>query len=70
MAPGLPVARVTSIDRKLDSGVARIVLTPAAQPDGVRHVMVLEPVGLQLPARPDPAAEAIKPASGRKGGRK
>ena len=68
--PGLPVARVTSIDRKLDSGFARIVLTPAAQPDGVRHVMVLEPVGLQLPARPEPAAEATKPASGRKGGRK
>jgi rod shape-determining protein MreC len=68
--PGLPVARVASVDRKLDSGFARIVLTPSAQPDGVRHVMVLEPVGLQLPARPDPAAEAIKPASGRKGGRK
>ena len=68
--PGLPVARVASVDLKLDSGFARIVLTPSAQPDGVRHVMVLEPVGLQLPARPDPAAEAIKPASGRKGGRK
>jgi rod shape-determining protein MreC len=68
--PGLPVARVASVDRKLDSGFARIVLTPAAQPDGVRHVMVLEPVGLQLPARPDPVAEATKPASGRKGGRK
>ena len=68
--PGLPVARVTSVDRKLDSGFARIVLTPAAQPDGVRHVMVLEPVGLQLPARPDPAADVPKAASGRKGGRK
>ncbi|MBC7484848.1 MAG: rod shape-determining protein MreC [Rhizobacter sp.] len=68
--PGLPVARVSSVDRKLDSGFARIVLTPAAQPDGVRHVMVLEPVGLQLPARPDPVADAPKPATGRKGGRK
>ena len=67
--PGLPVARVTSVDRKLDSGFARIVLAPAALPDGVRHVMVLEPVGLQLPARPDAAADAPKAAAARKGGR-
>ena len=53
--PGLPVARVTSVDRKLDSGFARIVLTPNAKTDGVRHVMVIEPVGLQMPARPDVA---------------
>ena len=68
--PGLPVARVTSVDRKLDSGFARIVLAPAALPDGVRHVMVLEPVGLQLPSRPDSPAEAPKPGPARKGGRK
>jgi rod shape-determining protein MreC len=68
--PGLPVARVTSVDRKLDSGFARIVLTPVALPDGVRHVMVLEPVGLQLPARPDVGADAPKPASAKRGGRK
>jgi rod shape-determining protein MreC len=68
--PGLPVARVTSVDRKLDSGFARIALAPAALPDGVRHVMVLEPVGLQLPARPDVAADGPKSAPARKGGRK
>jgi rod shape-determining protein MreC len=68
--PGLPVARVTSVDRKLDSGFARIVLTPLALPDGVRHVMVLEPVGLQLPARTDVGADAPKPAPAKKGGRK
>jgi rod shape-determining protein MreC len=68
--PGLPVARVVSVDRKLDSGFARIVLVPAAMPDGVRHVMVLEPVGLQLPARPDAAVDAPKGAAGKKGGRK
>jgi len=66
--PGLPVAKVASVDRKLDSGFARIVLTPNAQPDGVRHVVVLEPVGLQLPARPDaPDGKASAP---KKGGRK
>ena len=68
--PGLPVARVTAVDRKLDSGFARIVLAPAALPDGVRHVMVLEPIGLQLPARPEPAVEAVKAGPAKKGGRK
>ena len=68
--PGLPVARVTAVDRKLDSGFARIVLAPAASPDGVRHVMVLEPIGLQLPARPEPPAETAKAGPAKKGGRK
>ena len=68
--PGLPVARVTAVDRKLDSGFARIVLAPAASSDGVRHVMVLEPIGLQLPARPDAVVEAPKSAAAKKGGRK
>ena len=68
--PGLPVARVTAVDRKLDSGFARIVLAPAASADGVRHVMVLEPIGLQLPARPDAVVEAPKSGASKKGGRK
>jgi rod shape-determining protein MreC len=67
--PGLPVAKVASVERKVDSGFARIVLTPTAQPDGVRHVMVLEPTGLQLPSKPEPAAEEARPAL-KKGGRK
>jgi rod shape-determining protein MreC len=54
--PGLPVAKVASVQRRVESGFARIVLTPSAQSDGVRHVLVLEPVGLQLPPRPEPAA--------------
>jgi rod shape-determining protein MreC len=55
---GLPVARVASVDRKTESGFARILLTPAANADVVRHVLVLEPVGLQLPPPPAPAASA------------
>ncbi len=58
--PGLPVAKVVSVDRKVDSGFARIVLAPAAVPDGARHVMVLEPVGVQMPARPASAPEDAK----------
>lgn len=62
--PGLPVARVTAVERRVESGFARIELEPAAGPDGVRHVLVLEPVGLQLPPRPEPAMPlaSMKPA--------
>ena len=69
---GLAVARVTTVDRKVDSGFARIALAAAAPPDGVRHVLVLEPVGVQLPPRPDPAppADAAKAGSARAGGKK
>jgi rod shape-determining protein MreC len=67
--PGLPVAKVASVDRKVDSGFARIVLAPAAQPDGVRHVLVLEPLGVQMPPKPEPVDEAPKPAP-RRGTRK
>jgi rod shape-determining protein MreC len=43
---------------------------PTASPDGVRHVMVLEPVGLQMPAPPPTLAEEAKPRVVRKAGRK
>jgi rod shape-determining protein MreC len=61
--PGLPVARVNQVERKAESGFARILLTPAASPEAARHVLVIEPVGLQMPAREDllpsqPAAAA------------
>lgn len=65
--PGLPVAKVTAVDRKVDSGFARIALAPTAQSDGVRHVLVLEPLGLQMPPRPEPDPEPAKGAA-RKGG--
>jgi rod shape-determining protein MreC len=59
---GLAVARVSQVDRRADSGFARIVLTPVAVPDGVRHVLVIEPVGLQLPPPPEAAASAPEDA--------
>lgn len=55
--PGLAVATVATVDRRADSAFARITLGPSAQPDGVRHVLVLEPVGAQLPPRPEPPPE-------------
>jgi rod shape-determining protein MreC len=56
--PGLPVAKVTAVERRVESGFARITLAPAAPPDGVRHVLVLEPLAQQLPARPEAPASA------------
>ncbi|MEO7335313.1 MAG: rod shape-determining protein MreC [Caldimonas sp.] len=68
--PGLPVAKVTAVDRKVDTGFARILLSPLAKSDDVRHVLVLEPIGLQMPARPEPVADAASKAAGKRGGRK
>jgi len=65
---GLPVAKVVSVDRKSDAGFARIMLTPVSHPDGVRHVLVLEPVGAQMPARPEPPAEEGKASAPKRGG--
>jgi rod shape-determining protein MreC len=61
--PGLAVARVVSVDRRVETGFARIVLAPTAPADGVRFVLLLEPVSVQLPPRPAPvvAAPAGKP---------
>lgn len=59
--PGLSVATVTKVDRKVDSGFARISLSANARPDGVRHVLVLDPLGAQMPPPPAPEA-AAKPA--------
>ncbi|NDY91037.1 rod shape-determining protein MreC [Ideonella livida] len=64
---GLPVATVRTVDRRGDAGFARISLTPAARPDTVRHALVLEPVGLQLPPRPLPQAAAASAPAGKKG---
>jgi rod shape-determining protein MreC len=61
--PGLPVARVATVERRAESGFARVTLVPAANPDHVRHVLVLEPLRLQLPPHPEPAASA--PAAAR-----
>jgi len=59
--PGLPVARVVAVERRVESGFARITPTPAANADGVRHVLVLEPLAAQLPPRPAPVvAEPAK----------
>ena len=47
--PGLDVAKVVKVDPRADSSFARIALEPTASADGVRHVLVLEPMAMQLP---------------------
>jgi len=59
--PGLPVARVTRIDRRSDAGFASILLAPTAAMDNLRHMLVLEPMSAQMPPRPP---EAALPAPG------
>jgi rod shape-determining protein MreC len=58
--PGLPVARVVSVERRVESGFARILLAPAAAADGVRHVLVLQPLSAQLPPREAPPPETAE----------
>ena len=64
--PGLPVAKVEKVERKAESGFARILCAPQALVGGARHVMVLSATAAQIPARP--ADEPPPPA--RKGLRK
>ena len=52
--PGLAVAKVVSVERRVESSFARVLLAPVAAADGVRHVLVLEPTAVQLPPRPEP----------------
>jgi len=65
--PGLPVARVQKVERRAESGFARITCSPEALVDGARHVMVLSPIAAQIPPRPVPEDTA---APARKGVRK
>jgi rod shape-determining protein MreC len=55
--PGLPVAKVDRIERRVETAFARIFCKPLALAGGARHVMVLKPLKDQLPPRP-PKEEA------------
>ena len=53
--PGLPVARVEKVERRVDAVFARIYCVPLALVSGAGYVMVLEPIKDQMPARPSEA---------------
>ena len=61
--PGLPVARVASVDRQSDSSFARILCQPLARLQGTSHVMVLTPTSQVAPAPTAAAAQAAAPAT-------
>lgn len=63
---GLLVATVTSVERKSEGSFARILLTPIAPSDAVRHVLLLEPLDRQMPQSPAeaPATMDSAPAGG------
>lgn len=53
---GLPVAKISRIERRAESAFAKIYCTPQALVSGARHVMVVKPIGEQIPPRPDTVA--------------
>jgi len=63
--PGLPVARVNKVERRVESPFARIYCTPQALVEGASHVMVLEPVASQITARPVPEVVPVIVKKGR-----
>ena len=65
--PGLPVAKVNRVERRVDSAFARVYCTPFALVSGTAHVMVLKPVADQVAARPAVDPPAAPP--GKKGAR-
>jgi rod shape-determining protein MreC len=65
--PGLPVAVVDKVERRVESPFARVFCTPKALVEGALQVMVLQPVGNQVAARPAPEAA---PAAVKKGRQK
>jgi rod shape-determining protein MreC len=64
--PGLSVAKVDKIDRRGDAAFARVHCVPLSGVTGARHVLVVTPLGAQVPARPAPVAP---PSTRRKGAR-
>jgi rod shape-determining protein MreC len=66
--PGLPVAKVDQVDRRVDTAFARIHCAPVAAVASAYHVMVLKPVSAQIPPRPLEVAPA--PKEGKKGAAK
>ena len=59
--PGLPVARISKIERRAESAFAKIYCTPQALVTGARHVMVVSPISGRIAPRPDTKEAVIAP---------
>lgn len=65
---GIPVAKVTKVERRAETVFARILCEPVGRVQGARHVMVLEPLTDKLPPRP--SIDKPQPYAQTKGGRR
>jgi rod shape-determining protein MreC len=61
---GLPVAKISKIERRIESAFAKIYCTPMALVTGPLHVIVVKPVAAQIPPRPDTTAAPAAPKKG------
>ena len=61
---GLPVAKISRIERRAESAFAKIYCTPQALVTGARHVMVVKPVAGQIPPRPNTVAPELPSKKG------
>jgi rod shape-determining protein MreC len=64
---GIPVARVDKVERRADSAFAKIHCIPLANVQGPKHVLLLEPQTVQIPA---PTPDDPAPGNAKKGARK
>ena len=64
--PGLPVAKISKIERRAESAFAKIYGTPQALVSGALHVMVVKPVSAQIPPRPETSDVSATPKKGAK----
>jgi rod shape-determining protein MreC len=67
---GLPVAKISRIERRAESAFAKIYCTPQALVTGARHVMVVKPGTGQIPPRPEADAPDAPPKKKEKGAAK
>ncbi len=62
--PGLPVAKISRIERRVESAFAKIYCTPQALVTAARHIIVVKPVSGQIPLRPEAAAPELSAKRG------
>jgi rod shape-determining protein MreC len=61
---GLPVAKISRIERRAESAFAKIYCTPVALVTGTRLVIVVKPISGQIPPRPVAAGASATPKKG------
>lgn len=63
---GLLVAKIEKVERRADSGFAKIICTPKANVMGAKHVMILDPLNTTALPRPAEAAPVVNAKRGAK----